>query len=109
MVLNKNQNIVVLAALGIIVIMGLFPPWIQGRASSNDLAGIESLTHHEFAASYYFLFNPPQEGTGKSVQSGNWVHDYFRLDYGRLFLQWSVVIVVAGGIIFLLGNPAKND
>jgi hypothetical protein len=75
--MNKKQKIVFLVGLGIIVLMGLIPPW------SDSYSG-ESF--------YDFLFSSPAFWRGGRPT----------IDFTRLFLQWAVVVIATAGIIFIL-------
>ncbi len=71
---NKKQKIVFLVGLGIIVLMGLIPPWAD--------SGWDSLGYD-----FIFTHNPYY---GRSI------------DLIPLFLQWVVVVITTAGIIFIL-------
>ena len=98
MQLNKNQIVVILADIDIIVLMGLLPPWICGIHTTD------SSFFRESAACYSFIFVPPAQ---TAICGGETTYDH-RLDYGRLFIQWLMVIVVAGGLIFLFREPSQK-
>jgi len=119
MLLNKNQKIVCLVALAIIVLMGLFQPWVCGTYTTaidinNNNVPIGPTSFMESAAEYYFIFAPPSQGGyqsytsvsgGLSPTQGSYV---YRLDYGRLFVQWLMVAIVSGALLFLFREPQKN-
>jgi len=110
MMLNKNQKTVLWVALGIIVLMGIFPPWIYGTNTTplNSSGKIDGpTTFEESAAEYHFIFVPPTQTGG--LGDNFFVSHTHRLDYGRLFIEWIVVIVVAGGLIFLLKDSPKKQ
>jgi hypothetical protein len=102
MILNKNQKIVLWVALGIIVLMGLFPPWINTMNISNK--NLSSNLIKEFAAGYHLIFISPTKN-GWTDSDGLWYMYSFSLDYGRLFLQWLMVILVSGTLLYLLREP----
>ena len=98
MMLNKNRKNVILVGISLIVLMGLFPPWISGTytTSNNNPRFFE-----ESAGGYHFIFAPPAKWVGLKT---TWV---YRLDYSRLFLQWLLIVAVSGGLIFLFREPQK--
>ena len=74
--MTRKQRCAVWAGVVLIVLMGLIPPWIHwgpGRAVGRSLG-------------YWPLFSPPEVGV---------------IDYGRLVLQWVLVILVIGAYLML--------
>jgi len=112
MMLNKNQKKVIWVTLGLIVLMGLFPPWICGTYTTplDDLAQkpTGNTMFKESVAEYHFIFAPPPQKGYRSVSSMVDVSYVYRLDYGRLFLQWLMVVAVSGGLIFLFREVQKS-
>lgn len=112
MMLNKNQKIVLWVALGIIVLMGLFLPWVCGTYTTPLDALAQKPTgntmFNESAAEYNFIFTPPPQKGYRSVSSMVDVSYVYRLDYGRLLIQWLMVIAVSGGLIFLFREPQRK-
>jgi hypothetical protein len=78
---------IVLVAVVLIVIMGLFPPW-------TDMLRIQGRIDTERPTGYAFIFSPPAPTINK--QDGS-----VRIDFGRLLLQWFLVGVVAATAIYL--------
>ena len=107
MVLNKNQKIVCWVALGIIVVMGLFPPWVCGTHNTPTDKPIGSGLFTESAGGYHFIFVPPSQSYSYSTDTT--YIEVYRLDYGRLFLQWLLMVAVSGGLIFLFREPQKTS
>lgn len=112
MLLNKNQKIVLWVAIGIVVLMGLFPPWVCGTYTTPlDVLAQKptgNTMFNESAAEYHFIFAPPPQKGYRSVSSMVDVSHVYRLDYGRLFIQWLMVIAVSGGLIFLFREPRQT-
>jgi hypothetical protein len=77
-----------LAALIIIALMGIFPPWvIKYKSLRKDLG-------------YWWITNPP----------GYWgeeIHFYGQIDFERLILQWIVVAVVAWLVVRCVKKQEK--
>ena len=74
--MNRNQKIVVIIGLVIIVLMGLFPPW---KLSYQGLS---------VAKGYSFFAISPAYNTN--------------VDSSRLLVQWLGVCIVVGGIVLIL-------
>jgi hypothetical protein len=80
--MNKKQKIVFLVGFGTIVIMGLIPPWYFPGPGEALIEG-----------SYGFIFSPP------SYEGYTFAPN---IDLYRLLVQWAVVIIATGGMIFIL-------
>lgn len=90
--MNKNQKKVIIAGLVVIVLMGLFPPWIH-TITDNPLK-------IERAGNYGFLLSPPPPGRNFPFLNENiWG---VRLDVSRLLIQWILVVVIVGGLVVFL-------
>lgn len=77
--MNKRQLIVLWVAIGLIVLMGLFPPWVRKEA--------EYRTYLDAPVGYAFIAVAP---------------DRARVDLSRLFLQWVLVVVAGAGVFWTL-------
>jgi hypothetical protein len=77
--MNKKQRIVFLAGTGIIVLMGLIPPWYFHRTGD----------YPDSPGYYGFIFATPYE-------IGN------AIDVTRLFIQWAVVAIATAAIMWVL-------
>ena len=90
--MNKKQLLVVRCGIGLIAIMGIFPPWVY----TVDARSI----HSRKPAGYQFIFDPPHpESTAPAYG--------VRVDTSRLLIQWTVVTVLTAGIL-LLGKNSTN-
>jgi hypothetical protein len=79
--MNRKQTITLWAGIVVVVLMGVFPPWLY----RSGLIG----------TTYGFLFLPPI---------------YCTLDVGRLLIQWAMVVIVVGGLIGTLRDkPGATD
>jgi hypothetical protein len=81
----RAKSIIVGTAVFIICCMGVFPPWVfrakmGGRYVVNNLG-------------YSFIGTPPISG-GDDYRTG-------QVDYNRLLLQWAIVAIAAGGLIYI--------
>jgi hypothetical protein len=93
--MNKNQKKVIMAGLVVIVLMGLFPPWVHTVNVSTKLRTIKI----ERAGNYGLLFSPPTPADKETFVSGYWgVH----LNVSRLLIQWILVMVVVCGLVVFL-------
>jgi hypothetical protein len=100
--LNKTQKKILLIGIGLIVIMSLFPPWICEHYERDATGRFVPSLLEKSASEYHFILARHLE-----VLDQRLIYIY-RLDYGRLFLQWLLVIVVAGGFMFLFPEPQKS-
>ncbi len=82
-----TQRKIISIALIIIILVGVFPPWKQSiRTPQLQL---------EKPLGYGFIFHPPRLSDDYYAYSVS-------IDFSRLFLQWVVVILVAGLFIFII-------
>lgn len=81
MSMNKKQKIVFLVGLGIIVLMGLIPPWCFYTPISS------------IPGQYDIIFSYDSYGNRGT-----------NIDLTRLFIQWVVVVIATAGIMFILKN-----
>ena len=78
--MNKKQKIVLWIGIAVIVIMGIFPPWvISGYSTGRPIAG-----------SYSLITSPPKMGEAYAKS----------IDLYRLGVQWVIVGVITGGLIY---------
>jgi hypothetical protein len=103
--INKQQRNVILIGLGIILLMGLIPPW-KCSLSAPDLP------HVERPGKYGFLFYPPSPDN-VAKQLFYVIDSSFlsvQMDINRLFVQWiAVTIAVVIAVILLKGNRGKQN
>ena len=92
--MNKKQKIVFLVGIGIIVIMGLIPPWHYYAVYSRD-----QQIPIELVGGYEFLFSP-------SMLSGNTIP---HIDLCRLLVQWAVVAIATAGIVLVLKDDKETS
>lgn len=90
--MTRNQKIVILIGIGLVVLMGLFPPWV--KVELIPLINFEKETY----AGYHLIIKPPSsEGIA-----------YFRLDFVRLQVQWGCVIIMVGGFLLVLKDKENK-
>lgn len=77
--------IVVFVGMVIMVIMGLWPPWKEIFNWLN--------IHNEKPVGYYFILEPP-EPKSRAIS--------FTIDLPRLLIQWFLVILIVGFIVWAL-------
>jgi hypothetical protein len=118
--LNRAQKAVFLIGIIIILLLGLYPPWIH--VCSFD----KGKTKEERASIYGPIFNPPAEPIGKfkekniiqilNKDNNDAVmkmlidfHETYRwnvfLDVPRLLIQWAMVIITVAGLCLVLKKP----
>lgn len=102
--MNPRLKNAMLAGLGIVVLMALFPPWAQcelrwiQRPNSNAYEG----TVFVRSAGYGFVLIPPKVGTDPGAQL-----DASFIDCTRLVIQWVVVVAVTLGVVIALSGKER--
>jgi hypothetical protein len=102
--LNLMQKRILLVGVGIIILMGLIPPW-SATTQTIHFSGYphKAIASHaaESAAGYHFIFFPPRKSdfSGDSSNQTDSSIDY-RLDFGRLFIQWFFVSLSTAALMF---------
>jgi hypothetical protein len=108
MLMNKKQRIIIIIGVGIILLMGLIPPW-------KCAFSVPRLPHLERLAGYGFIFYPPSPvGVVRSGEFGESIisnPSYWsvRPDITRLFIQWVVVAIAVAGICLFLKEDEKGS
>jgi len=97
--MNKKQLIVLWSGLFLVVLMGLFPPWIYALPNlSGGMTGVEA------DAGYSPLWSPPELFSSSTKGTD---YEFFvsslsvigHIDINRLFVEWVIVGVITAGII----------
>ncbi len=89
---------------GIIVLMGLIPPWYYRTFYGVDQRIVSEMRAEE---NYGFLFSPPDPLYERGYSDRRLSMRLARIDFSRLILQWFVVAVSTAGIIFFLERSKK--
>ena len=71
--LNKRQRYILIAGIAIVIIMGMFPPWIDMQAPEKP-------------AEFGWFLSPPMI-TGENITY---------IDMSRLTFQWTLVSIATG-------------
>jgi len=87
--MNKKQLKVLWIGIGIIAVMGLFPPWHM-----KSMMGVGSQKTFGFS----FILLPPLKGD---------VHP--TIDIPQLFVQWFIVSTITGGLIVTFKDKKPKD
>lgn len=82
--MNRRQKIVLWIGIAVIVVMGVFPPWLYTTTGN----GLNSKKNAGYSC---ILFPPPPKGVG--LRYG------ISLDVSRLCVQWAIVVVITAGLI----------
>ena len=98
MQINESQKYIIWLAIALIALMGLFPPWSYTFDSPGRSGGS---MHSEKPAGYGFIFLPPLPESKGSLYG-------IRIDFGRMFLQWFLVVAICTAIIMYL-HIKKNS
>ncbi|MBA7650477.1 hypothetical protein ES703_58283 [subsurface metagenome] len=91
--MNIKQKIVLWIGIAIIVIMGLFPPWIMPITRRY---GMGNTVKYRKYYGYDFIWAQPES----SLVS---------IDFHRLGLQWAIVGVITGGLIYSFKDKKPKD
>jgi hypothetical protein len=92
--MNKKQKIVCLIGVGVIILMTLIPPWYY-HVASRRVGDRQIVFEHQ--GNYGFLFSPPDP-----PDFGYRNYCIARIDLSRLLVQWVVVAIATGGIVWFL-------
>jgi hypothetical protein len=90
--MNKRQLLAIRCGVGLIVLMGMIPPWVH----TFDARSI----HSRKPAGYQFIFTPPKP-EGASPAYG------VRLDVSRLAIQWVVTATAAAAFVLVSRQREK--
>jgi len=97
--MNRKQKIILWVGIGLIVAMGLFPPWIIPVRSTpfgtirRDLG-------------YSPIWEP---ATAKRVIDQKTYSYHGSIDFQRLCVQWVIVAVLTGGLVAICASRKKNS
>ena len=86
--MNAKQQKILRIGIIVMLLIGLFPPWIDTLYTEKYNA--------ETPRGYSLLFSPPEAHTHGAYG--------IKIDITRLVIQW----LLAGGVIYLLYNQARN-
>lgn len=101
--MNKKQLVVMWIGIIIIVMMGIFPPWVSISTIRNPetIFGDWTTTKR-----YYYGYNPIWKGIGDSYEVS---HPAASIDFHRLGLQWAITAVFTGGFMVTFKNKKPKD
>ncbi len=94
--MNKKQLACLWIGIIVIVLMGLFPPWIIPSSSE----GIK----YRIDRGYKILFSPVEIQIPKTEVA----FSAATLDMHRLCIQWFMVAVITGGLVCTFKNRPKD-
>lgn len=125
--MNRKQRVILWAAVTVGVLMGLYPPWIMVGTISREhfekdiqkwkqrgLNVTHTFRDEDFpltseiveSIEYSFIFIPPQLSDTFVADTGNeW---RYKLDFGLLFGQWLITVVVSSILIHALRTKNQN-
>jgi hypothetical protein len=95
--MNRNQKIILMVALVLFVLMGLFPPWLESSVNVKQPGPV--MTH---ATEYAPLFWVPSRWPSPDWRSA------YRVDMDRLSIQWTVLLAIAGAGLLIARPGAKT-
>jgi hypothetical protein len=98
--MNKRQLIALWVGIGVLAVMGVFPPWVRSFSGAGPRLPCET------AAIYAPIFWPPASRKGAvdswDCDTGSVPSFGVRVDTTRLLVQWFLVGMVTGGLILSL-------
>jgi len=84
--MNRKQKIVLWIGIAIVVLMGLFPPWM------GYIKAERGYIRHTF-----IWYHPAARNMG------------MRIDVPHLCVQWSIIVAITGGLIITFKNKKPKD
>ena len=97
---NKQWQIVILwVGTGLIVLMGLLPPWILVRHPEAQL-----YNPARERVGYYWVFNPPEPRDFRRGHRGS-----CHVNIAYLLIQWAITVSVAGAVIYTIRIKGKQS
>lgn len=89
--MNRRQKAALWCGVAVIVLMGLYPPWVTTRvAVSGEITAVTNPVGH------WFIWDGPPRGIKLNEAVYGWGP---RVDLSRLCIQWAIVAIVAGAAI----------
>ena len=95
--MNKKQLIIMWVGIAIVVLMGIFPPWLA----------IEENTHIYLGHS--FILSPPNENWLRHHRDSIDINQIGIVDFTRLLIQWTMVSVIVGGLFITFKDKKPKD
>lgn len=100
---RRRQQAFFLLGIGIIVTMGLMPPWQYKAFCRADQAPITGM------AGYGFLFSPALDSCPVGISEKCCEEKMtLSIDLTGLLVQWAVVIIGMGGLLIVLGDRQQE-
>ena len=104
----NGKQVVVLLGIFLVVLMGLYPPWLYTIDSRQE--GDVSI-RAESPAGYHSVFNPPPLSSPEDSHHLAAVVRFWlprvgstRLNHLCLLVQWLGVVIVVGGLVLVLAE-----
>ena len=93
--MSVKQKVCIWIGIAAFVLIGILPPWVYRLDSENSGAKVRV----EASAGYSFLTSPPE-----LRKPWNWDRSFtaVSIDVTRLLIQWAMVVVLVGGLVFTL-------
>ena len=88
--MNEKQLIVMWVGIIIIVLMGLFPPWLTVFADASRIS-----------LGYGFILIPPLPNAYR--------YQFASIDFTRLLTQWTIVAAITAGLIITFKDKKTKD
>ena len=117
-ILNKKQKICLWVGITIIVLMGLFPPWVVKQVFQKGNWNTITLRKYIFIFKapyiHYKAISPPHPKAPKDiVESYKSIRAGFnhveQIDVTRLLIQWFIIALITGGLIVTFKDKKPKD
>jgi len=117
-IMNKKQKIWIWVGITIIVLMGLFPPWVVKQVIPKGDWNIITLRKYIFILKapyfhYKALPPPPPKSHPKYAEAYMGIEPEFnhaeQIDITRLLIQWFIVALITGGLIVTFKDKKLKD
>jgi hypothetical protein len=93
--MNLKQKICLWIGIGLIVLMGFYPPWVL----PVNALGIRGRQNHGYKL---ILIPPIHKSRDEELELGT------SIDFQRLSVQWAAVALIIGGLIVTLKDNKKS-
>lgn len=94
MQIHQKHRKILLSGILVIVLMGLYPPWLYTRS--------HAFSYSEIPAGYSFILSAPKPEYSSSEYG-------VKIDIPRLFIQWVLVVAAMGAVILFVKKEEKNS
>jgi len=104
--MNPIQKQLLVLGVAVMVVMGVYPPWVRIRQNVTRMPyATAAQAETQEPAGYAFIYEPPQANPSQYGQ----FYEGVRIDFGRLLIQWtSVILVLGAGLMYFKDSDKKS-